>query len=57
MKCNQCQMLSINGVTCHETGCPNQNSRWDEDTEEWIRQYECFYCGFMVDEGETCCED
>ena len=23
MKCDQCEMLSINGVACHEIGCPN----------------------------------
>jgi hypothetical protein len=23
MKCNQCEYLFINGVGCHETGCPN----------------------------------
>ncbi len=22
--CSQCQTLVINGVACHETGCPNQ---------------------------------
>jgi hypothetical protein len=23
MNCDQCEMLSINGMACHETGCPN----------------------------------
>ena len=23
MECDQCQVLGINGVACHETGCPN----------------------------------
>jgi hypothetical protein len=23
IKCSQCQMLAINGIACHETGCPN----------------------------------
>ncbi len=22
MKCDQCQLLRINGVVCHEIGCP-----------------------------------
>ena len=22
--CSQCEALAINGVACHETGCPNQ---------------------------------
>lgn len=47
MRCDQCEMLSINGVPCHETGCPNMNARWDG--EEWIRQRECFTCGCTVD--------
>jgi len=34
--CDQCQMLSINGVPCHEHGCP---SAWK--TEE----RECKWCG------------
>jgi hypothetical protein len=28
LKCNQCQLLSINGVACHETGCPNSGRAW-----------------------------
>ncbi len=24
--CSQCQALVIQGVACHETGCPNQKS-------------------------------
>ena len=35
-KCGQCQAIMINGVYCHETGCPNQHL----DT---IRQ--CLWCG------------
>lgn len=23
-RCSQCEVLVINGVACHETGCPNQ---------------------------------
>lgn len=23
VKCSQCQAVVINGVPCHETGCPN----------------------------------
>lgn len=23
MSCNQCQALMVNGIYCHETGCPN----------------------------------
>ena len=24
VRCSQCQAAVINGVACHETGCPNQ---------------------------------
>ena len=27
--CNQCEMLSINGVPTHEHGCPNSRKVWD----------------------------
>ncbi len=37
MKCTQCQYVYINGVGCHETGCP----------EMWKNQaVHCFECGF-----------
>lgn len=25
--CSQCEALVINGMACHETGCPNERSR------------------------------
>lgn len=54
MKCDQCQMLSINGVACHETGCPNSRKTWDGERGEWIRFIECFECGCDVEEGTVC---
>ena len=24
VRCSQCEAMAINGVACHETGCPNQ---------------------------------
>jgi len=56
MRCDQCEALMINGVFCHETGCPNTRARYDTFEKEWIRQYECFICGYMADEGTICCE-
>jgi hypothetical protein len=32
-KCSSCQVAAINGVACHETGCPNTT-------------YECSECSF-----------
>jgi hypothetical protein len=55
VSCNQCQMLSINGVPCHETGRPNMGARWDVDSGEWIKQRKCFECGCTVDADDPCC--
>ena len=33
--CNQCEALMINGVFCHETGCPNIERRYNPTTKEW----------------------
>jgi hypothetical protein len=35
LKCDQCQMLSINGIACHETGCPNMRKAWVDG--EWVK--------------------
>ena len=55
-RCNQCAVLYINGVFCHETGCPNQGKRWDNVEGEWVRYIECRECGSDVREGEECCQ-
>lgn len=54
MKCNQCQMLSINGIACHETGCPNFRKVWRDG--EWITLLRCYECGDLIEPGEICCE-
>ena len=56
MHCDQCEMLSINGVACHETGCPNsRDPRYDAENETWIKTRECFECGCTVDADDPCC--
>src|SRR5208282_2693965 len=55
ISCNQCEMLMINGVPCHETGCPNMGARWDRDMQDWVKQRECFECGSTVDADDPCC--
>lgn len=57
MSCDQCQMLSINGVACHETGCPNMSARWDAESGEWIKQRKCFDCGCTVNADDPCCSE
>ncbi len=28
--------MMINGVFCHETGCPNTHKVYDSESEEWV---------------------
>lgn len=49
--CDSCELLAINGVVCHETGCPNA---WRNEIRE------CSWCGqeFKPERPEqTCCDD
>lgn len=49
--CDSCQLVRINGVICHETGCP---AAWRSERRE------CRWCGqtFTPDERrQTCCDD
>jgi len=50
-------MLGINGVPCHETGCPNMGARWDAESGEWIKQRKCFECGCTVNADDPCCSE
>ena len=36
IKCRQCQMLAINGVATHETGCPSSRKVWSVEDNDWI---------------------
>ena len=42
--CSQCEALVINGVACHETGCPNET-------------HECKGCNAQVPRRGMYCED
>jgi hypothetical protein len=52
--CDQCEALLINGVFCHETGCPNSRKTWIEDRGEWVLFVDCFECGYPVELGTAC---
>lgn len=43
MSCDQCQMLSINGHNCHETGCPNQGAFICPNCSETVRRHDAWY--------------
>jgi hypothetical protein len=57
MKCDQCEMVSINGIACHETGCPNSRLTWNEEYGRFIKTRECRECGSTIELGEVCCVD
>lgn len=44
MSCDQCQVMVINGIPCHEHGCPNQ-------------VFECKGCWALVKRAGSCCAD
>jgi hypothetical protein len=52
--CNHCDLISINGIACHEHGCPNERKTWIEERGEWVRFVNCFVCGFPVEVGTQC---
>lgn len=57
MKCDQCAAAMIQGVFCHETGCPNSKKTWVPD-RGWVLFVECFNCGDEIESGERCtCTD
>ena len=53
--CNQCEAAMINGVFCHEAGCPNTHERFIEG--EWVAVRKCFSCGREVLGAADCCID
>jgi hypothetical protein len=55
IKCDQCNLMRINGHIVHEGGCPNDGARWDAEQGDWIKQRECFECGQEVDADDPCC--
>lgn len=56
MKCDQCEALMINGIFCHEHGCPNTKKRYNKEEDIWDTMVTCRICGYDKPEGETCCE-
>ena len=49
--CNQCEIMYINGVRCHETGCP---AAWEDETRD------CEWCGsefVPAERYQVCCDE
>ncbi len=53
MACDQCSAARVNGVFCHETGCPNGRKTWVAD-RGWVKFMECWNCGCEVEVGGSC---
>jgi hypothetical protein len=53
-RCDQCEALVINGLYCHESGCPNTNKRLIDG--EWHKIRTCRECGSQLKDDEVCCE-
>ena len=50
--CDQCQVVTIQGVACHETGCPKS---WRDPVTGKGYPRECDWCGCeFVPDGRTC---
>ena len=49
VKCEQCQLVIIQGIPCHETGCP---SSWIDPLTDEGYPVDCWECGcdFIPDE-------
>lgn len=54
-RCKYCELISIQGIVCHEHGCPNAAAIWNG--EAWIQQRECRECGCVVDRDDPCCAE
>lgn len=54
MTCPLCEALMINGVFCHERGCPNTHAEYEDG--EWVHYYRCWNCGdtLPLDVACTC---
>jgi len=56
MLCKKCQVLNINGVPTHESGCPDSNIN-PYTKKPWIT--ECMWCGseFQPEDNENFCSN
>jgi|SRR5271157_212677 len=34
--CDRCEMMNLQGMNCHETGCPNDKKTWDPQRLDWV---------------------
>lgn len=46
MKCDACNAVSINGIACHETGCPDRRKVLS-GAHQGLFEWECRECGCL----------
>ena len=51
LTCDSCQILAINGVACHEQGCPNGHKNKTADCKECGRTFR------LKHNGQTLCSN
>lgn len=60
MNCTSCNSISINGVACHESGCPDKRLMLTGEFKGLYR-HSCFECGFSVYSDDrqyyNCCDE
>jgi hypothetical protein len=42
VRCSRCEALCINGIACHETGCPNVVGETDDELEDFEDDFYLF---------------
>lgn len=55
MRCEQCSSTNINGVNCHETGCPNSHIDLSTGKPHKVKCLECG-CDFQPIDKESFCD-
>lgn len=62
ISCDRCELCMIQGVACHEHGCPNSGKSWVAAGSGsmragggyWVRYVDCAECGDELEEGSVC---
>ena len=52
--CSQCEALAINGIACHETGCPNRPSACRECGQLYASAEHAWRCCQPMDDNDYC---
>lgn len=59
IKCDQCNPAMLQGIFCHESGCPNMHKKYNPESESWDNVYKCRECESEhvdSDSAGQCCQ-